>query len=54
MTDISRKNPEVGTVVSENAISHVGVFLLNEMRTMCNFPVQINVQIIVQAQPIVR
>jgi hypothetical protein len=30
VTDSSRKNPEVGTVVPKNAISHVGVFLLNE------------------------
>ncbi len=30
VADSSRKNPEVGTVVPKNAISRVGVFLLNE------------------------
>jgi hypothetical protein len=29
VTDILRKNPEVGTVVPKDATSRVGVFLLN-------------------------
>jgi hypothetical protein len=32
VTDISRKNPEVGTVVPKDAISRVGAFLLNDSK----------------------
>ncbi len=43
------ENPEVGTMVPKIAISHVGVFLLNDSGLMCNF----HVQIPVQAPPVV-
>ena len=40
MANCLPENPEVGTMVPENAISHVGVFLLNDSElcviSMCN------------------
>jgi hypothetical protein len=37
VTDILRKNPEVGTVVPKDATSRVGVFLLNNSG-LCAIP----------------